>query len=177
MLTACVFVTRETVSSETLCVRKICSWTELFMIRGVREPRFDCISDTLCNLDDCVSAFSECFVENNYVFMYVYKLKLETMTENQCSWGPSNATWHDTKCVSLFICVNKKWATSNEHKANEVFLRPCYERSSKGCRTGRTDTKRCIGVIERMSEAENSSSVVLGCILLSRKRVIGNDTY
>jgi len=34
---------RHSTSSETLCVGKICSWTELFMIRGVREPRFDCI--------------------------------------------------------------------------------------------------------------------------------------
>jgi len=35
---------RHSTSSETLCVRKICSQTEVFMIRGVREPRFDCIS-------------------------------------------------------------------------------------------------------------------------------------
>ena len=34
---------RHSTSSETLCVRKICSQTEVFVIRGVREPRFDCI--------------------------------------------------------------------------------------------------------------------------------------
>jgi hypothetical protein len=30
-------------SPETFFVRKICSWTDLFVMRGVREPRFDCI--------------------------------------------------------------------------------------------------------------------------------------
>ena len=33
---------RHSTSFVTLCVRKIGSWTELFVIRGVREPRFDC---------------------------------------------------------------------------------------------------------------------------------------
>jgi hypothetical protein len=30
-------------SSETSFFRKICSWTDLFVMRGVREPRFHCI--------------------------------------------------------------------------------------------------------------------------------------
>jgi hypothetical protein len=38
-------------SSETVFVRKICSWTELFVNRGVREPRFQCIADCLSRLE------------------------------------------------------------------------------------------------------------------------------
>jgi hypothetical protein len=36
LLPACVFVIRD------VFARKICSWTELFVNRGVREPRFHC---------------------------------------------------------------------------------------------------------------------------------------
>jgi hypothetical protein len=36
LLPACVFVTRD------FFFRKICSWTNLFVMRGVREPRFHC---------------------------------------------------------------------------------------------------------------------------------------
>jgi hypothetical protein len=59
LLPACVFVTRDTVHHPRLFSRKICSWweafvnrfvrderrswTDLFVMRGVREPRFHCI--------------------------------------------------------------------------------------------------------------------------------------
>jgi hypothetical protein len=43
-LSACVFVTRDTVRHPRLFFfRKICSWTDLFVMRGVREPRYHCI--------------------------------------------------------------------------------------------------------------------------------------
>jgi hypothetical protein len=38
----CVRNPRHRSSSETVFARKICSWTELFVNRGVREPRFHC---------------------------------------------------------------------------------------------------------------------------------------
>jgi hypothetical protein len=43
LLPACVFVTRDTIRHPRLFFWKICSWTDLFLMRGVREPRFHCI--------------------------------------------------------------------------------------------------------------------------------------
>jgi hypothetical protein len=42
LLPAFVFVTRDTVRYPRLFFRKICSWTDLFVMRGIREPRFHC---------------------------------------------------------------------------------------------------------------------------------------
>jgi hypothetical protein len=42
LLPACVFITRDTVHHLRLFFWKICSWTDLFAMRGVGEPRFHC---------------------------------------------------------------------------------------------------------------------------------------
>jgi hypothetical protein len=42
LLPACVFVNRDTVRHPRLFFQKICSWTDLFVMRSVREPRFHC---------------------------------------------------------------------------------------------------------------------------------------
>jgi hypothetical protein len=47
LLLTCVFVTRNTVRHPRLFFRNICSWTDLFAMRDVREPRFCCIYDTV----------------------------------------------------------------------------------------------------------------------------------
>jgi hypothetical protein len=48
LLMACVFVTRDTVC-QPRCLfffsRKICSWTDLFVMRGIHEQRFHCSWD------------------------------------------------------------------------------------------------------------------------------------
>jgi hypothetical protein len=44
LLPACVFITRDTVCHPRLFFFwKICLWTNLFVVRGVHEPRFHCI--------------------------------------------------------------------------------------------------------------------------------------
>jgi hypothetical protein len=43
LLPACVFVTRDIAHHpKRFFVPKICSWTDLFVMRGVREPKFHC---------------------------------------------------------------------------------------------------------------------------------------
>jgi hypothetical protein len=42
LLPVCVFAIRDAVRHPRLFARKTCSWTELFVNRGVREPRFHC---------------------------------------------------------------------------------------------------------------------------------------
>jgi hypothetical protein len=52
LLPACVFVTWDPVRHPRLFFRKICSWTDLLVMRGFREPRFHCISSVV----ECVCA-------------------------------------------------------------------------------------------------------------------------
>jgi hypothetical protein len=48
LLPACVFVTRDTVRHPRhLFFRKMCSWTDLLVMRGVSERRFHCICNSI----------------------------------------------------------------------------------------------------------------------------------
>jgi hypothetical protein len=54
LLPACVFVTRDTVCHLRLVFWKICSWTNLFVMRSIREPRFHCISKSTHRTQICI---------------------------------------------------------------------------------------------------------------------------